>query len=239
MFSKKLRALAFFLMSLMVFYVLPVNCMQDIVTALSAEETETTENEAEASLDEEAYVLGEDVSKREESAKHFRMSDGSYVAVQYAEPVHYLDANGVYTEYDNTLTLTQNTSSGLIGNLQSGNLTMENISSINGYKPNKSDVSITLANNASQSTLTSISKGEYSVSIIPLSLNTSSKVVVNNTTEKPTLSSKPTIEEASKLYNHTSSVKYTGLFNGADLEYVLSGSKLKENIIIILKRSQR
>jgi len=237
MFSKKLRALAFFLMTLMVFYVIPVNCMQDIVTALSTDESVSTVEETETSLDEEPYVLGEDLSKREESAKHFRMSDGSYVAVQYAEPVHYLDSDGTYVEYDNTLSLSQNTSSGLIGNLQSGNLTTENITAINGYKANKSDVSITLANSASQSKLTSISKGEYSVSIIPLSLNTSSKVVVNNTTAKPTLSSKPTIEEASKLYNHTSSVKYTNLFNGADLEYVLSGSKLKENIIVNEKAS--
>ena len=40
MFSKKLRALAFFLMALMVFYVLPVNCMQDVVSALSSDESE-------------------------------------------------------------------------------------------------------------------------------------------------------------------------------------------------------
>jgi hypothetical protein len=39
MFSKKLRALAFFLMALMVFYVMPVNCMQDVVSALSSDES--------------------------------------------------------------------------------------------------------------------------------------------------------------------------------------------------------
>ena len=94
MFSKKLRALAFFLMTLMVFYVIPVNCMKDIVSALSSDETVNLAEESKTSFDEEPYVLGEDLSKREESAKHFRMSDGSYVAVQYAEPVHYLDENG-------------------------------------------------------------------------------------------------------------------------------------------------
>jgi hypothetical protein len=129
-----------------------------------------------------------------------------------------------------------------MGNLQSGSfiggsITTENITAINGYKANKSDVSVILANNASQNALTSISKGEYSVSIIPLSLNTSSKVTVKNTESKPQLSIKPTIEEASKLYNHTSSVKYESLFNGADLEYILSGSKLKENIIVNEKAS--
>ena len=232
MFSQKIRILAFFLMSLMVFYVIPVNCMQDFVSALTNEETATTGEETETPLDKEIYVLGEDISKREESAKHFRMSDGSYIAVQYEEPVHYLDENGDYVEYDNTLTLAANTSGDLTGNLQSGNLTAGNLTAINGFKANKSDVSVTLANSANQSALTSISKGEYSVSILPLSLNTSSRVVVNNTASKPDLGSKPTIEEASKLYNHTSSVKYVNLFGGADLEYILSGSKLKENIIV-------
>ena len=40
MFSKKLRALAFFLMSLMVFYVMPVNFVQDVVSAFSSDESE-------------------------------------------------------------------------------------------------------------------------------------------------------------------------------------------------------
>ncbi len=92
-------------MSLMVFYVLPVNCLSDIVSALSGEETEITENETMSSLDKEVYVLGEDISKREESVKHFRMSDGSFVAVQYAENVHYLDSDGTYAEYDNIATI--------------------------------------------------------------------------------------------------------------------------------------
>ena len=64
--SLKLRTLAFFLMALMVFYVLPVNCMQDIVSALSEETLNTSSKETlnsstEASdndTKEEAYVIG-------------------------------------------------------------------------------------------------------------------------------------------------------------------------------------
>ncbi|MBQ2445135.1 MAG: hypothetical protein II272_01710, partial [Oscillospiraceae bacterium] len=45
-------------------------------------------------------ILFEEESLREESVKHFRMDDGSYIAVQYGTPVHY-EENGQWVEYDN------------------------------------------------------------------------------------------------------------------------------------------
>ena len=48
-------------------------------------------------------ILFEDISLREENIKHFRMKDGSYRAVVYDTPVHYLDDEGNWQEYDNTL----------------------------------------------------------------------------------------------------------------------------------------
>ena len=47
-------------------------------------------------------ILAEEVSLREENVKHFRMSDGTVQAVQYAEPVHY-EQDGVWLDYDNSL----------------------------------------------------------------------------------------------------------------------------------------
>lgn len=55
---------------------------------------------AEAVCDE---ILFEDTSLREENVKHFRMKDGSYRVVVYDTPVHYLDDEGNWQEYDNTL----------------------------------------------------------------------------------------------------------------------------------------
>ena len=42
-------------------------------------------------------------SLREESVKHFRLEDGSCIAVQYSNPVHTLDDNGKWQDIDNTL----------------------------------------------------------------------------------------------------------------------------------------
>ena len=55
-------------------------------------------------------VLYEVDELRGASEKHFRMSDGSYMAVQYDYPVHYENDEGVFQEIDNTLTRTINQS---------------------------------------------------------------------------------------------------------------------------------
>ena len=43
------------------------------------------------------------LGRREENVKHFRLGDGSFVALQYDAPVHYLDADGAWQEIDNRL----------------------------------------------------------------------------------------------------------------------------------------
>lgn len=72
------------------------------------------------STDEAASkIVREVVELREESVKHFLCEDGSYIAVSYAEPVHY-EKNGEWLEIDNTLVL----------------------SSKNTYVPKSSDVAV-------------------------------------------------------------------------------------------------
>ena len=53
-----------------------------------------------------SYILGEVESLRSKSEKHFRMADGSYIAVSYGQPVHFQDPDGHWQDIDNTLTRT-------------------------------------------------------------------------------------------------------------------------------------
>ena len=53
----------------------------------------------------EVCIVEEDLSKRGEYEKHFLCSDGTYIAVTYAEPVHYLDADGTWADTDVALSL--------------------------------------------------------------------------------------------------------------------------------------
>jgi len=69
--------------------------------ALAEDIDENTPIEAQ----ESTQILEEDIEKRGEYEKHFLLSDGSYLAVSYADPVHRLSADGSFEEIDNTLSL--------------------------------------------------------------------------------------------------------------------------------------
>ena len=54
---------------------------------------------------EEAIVLSEVISRREENVKHFDIGNGMYQAVTYGTAVHRKDANGIWQDIDNRLLL--------------------------------------------------------------------------------------------------------------------------------------
>ena len=58
--------------------------------------------------EEQPYVIGEVRELRGENQKHFRMSDGSYIAVSYGDSVHFSDAEGTWQDIDNTLVASTN-----------------------------------------------------------------------------------------------------------------------------------
>ena len=59
--------------------------------------------------DTEPKILYEDVSKRSETEKHFVCSDGSGIAVTYAQEVHQPDGKGGFEDLDNRLILNSET----------------------------------------------------------------------------------------------------------------------------------
>lgn len=61
-----------------------------------------TENENDEILPEAPEILSESYSKREETVKHFNMSDGTILAAQYNVPVHFKSGDA-FVDYDNTL----------------------------------------------------------------------------------------------------------------------------------------
>ena len=79
------------------------------VTELTSESTENVNDvtvsseETETEVNEEAEIVSEIEDMRTEYTKYFRMSDGSYMAAQYAQPVHY-EENGEWKEYDYIIT---------------------------------------------------------------------------------------------------------------------------------------
>ena len=89
------------LVSLLLAVVLCVELLPAVGSAVSP--SEDLEHTVEGTVEEPAEVAFEEASLRGERVKHFRMGDGSYVAVQYDVPVHHQDADGRWQDIDNTL----------------------------------------------------------------------------------------------------------------------------------------
>lgn len=84
----------------------PVSAVEDPfeTAAPTAEETIRPENVPEGSEDN-LRVLYEVEDQREAAVKHFRLSDGSYVAASYPTAVHFAVGEDEWEEIDNTLNL--------------------------------------------------------------------------------------------------------------------------------------
>ena len=89
------------MISLLLAVVLCVELLPAVGSAVSP--SEDLEHTVEGTVEEPAEVAFEEASLRSERVKHFRMGDGSYVAVQYDVPVHHQDADGRWQDIDNTL----------------------------------------------------------------------------------------------------------------------------------------
>ena len=98
---KLFRLCSMLLVLTMLFNMLPA-------TAFAADLSTTTADNAAEPSSEETRILGEDESRRTATQKHFRMSDGSFMAVSYGIPVHYQDESGAWQEIDNRLSATAN-----------------------------------------------------------------------------------------------------------------------------------
>ena len=91
------KVLSVVLAQVLILTYLPISVSaEDEIDSDENEITEYTEEyePEEIADDQEIYVLGEVEENREESVKHFRMSDGSFTAAQFSEPVHFQDENG-------------------------------------------------------------------------------------------------------------------------------------------------
>lgn len=99
------RIIALLLVVTLSIQLLPINVFS---VEQSSESTGSIQEAAEGRPG--TTVLGELSDRRTESEKHFRMDDGSYIAVDYGMPIHFTEDNGTtWEDIDNTLTLSEGT----------------------------------------------------------------------------------------------------------------------------------
>ena len=103
---KTLRFLAVFLALAFCLQILPQMVLRTWAEEI-AEATATEQITAEPEASETEIVVREPeeiVTRRTETAKHFRMPDGTVLAADYPLPVHY-EQDGHWVDIDNTLSL--------------------------------------------------------------------------------------------------------------------------------------
>ena len=135
-----------------------------------------------------------------------------YVAMVYPIVIHYKE-NGNWKEIDNHLqSAVDETKSDVVENVAS-------------------NVKVRFAKNAQSEKLVTIQQGNYGLtwSFTGIAKQTINVVQPSEVKDK----------DITSVANLTSSVMYPDIFPGVDLEYVLRGEEVKENLILKSKESQR
>ena len=147
------------------------------------------------------------IDERTATTKRFRLEDGSYMVAQYDTDVHYLDENGTWQNIDNTL-------------------------AVSGSDITTSDAKIKFAKKTTgNETLFALHDGNRKLT---LSLNGAAKKVAGEITNYDSELGEDTtkLEKMTTLNNISASVLYSEILPNTDLEYVIKGKSIKENIIV-------
>ena len=216
----KLKFLSVLLAVIMFVTFVPNSVYAVIADAFNTDETYNNSTIGSNDSEEEAYALGEDISKRTENAKYIRMSDGSYYLAMYNNAVHYQDENGDWQDIDNTL---------------SGSSAADS-DDVAGVATSKGKHTVKFANNSNSSKLVAIKQYKYKISFNLVGANKSKAATVTNPTEHAEDATE--LQKITVLNKMISSVKYADILDGVDLEYVVSGNDVKENIIVKEKNDE-
>lgn len=155
------------------------------------------------------------IDKREMYSKHFQNEDGTITAVNYNDPVHYLDDNGNWKDIDNSLVESNK------GIKKAASL---DNNEVNQFYTNKENpyANFMFNKKTSETDLIKINVDGYEIAWGLSNLNEVNGTLLNNT-------------ETSDKYNLTnlkSGIVYENALENADLYYYITSNNVKEEIIL-------
>lgn len=211
------RLMSLTLSLVMLFYVIPTVVYAEIGDAFSGENasgsSSLTKDNDTLSLSgndtfDANYPLHEVTELRSKNSKHFRLSDGSYIAAQYSSDVHYLDKSGLWQDIDNSL-------------------------SLNGDELLTADSRIKLAKKINGSgKLLSLKNESYSIDLGVIGAEHGSVGIV---TENDDSSYATELQKMLNLERLSSKVTYPEIFSGADMELSVFSYRIEEKITVTRK----
>ena len=203
-----IRGLSIFLAILIAIFVVPVSVYADALESIGNDETvENTVEEENTALTRLSAEVFEDTSLREENVKHFRLADGSYIAYAYGMPIHTRGEDGLWQDIDNTLTASGDS-------YVTPNARVKFAKKITG-----NEALFTLHDGNRKLTMS-----------LDGAIKKTKGIAVNTETQLD--ESADLLQKLTTLDKLTSRITYYGILSGVDLEYVVDGVNVKENIIV-------
>ena len=218
-------------------------------SAVGAEEGAAASSTTTAQ-DEPVTVVGEEESLRTETEKHFRLSDGSFIAVSYGMPVHYQDESGNWENIDNTLSLSTDQFvyaakndqfiTAFAANLSTGKVLA---SSYRGFSVSMSLLDQSQAQSmvaASETTMKARTTLSYNRTVEAIIVSDEDAQAASVMRLSGSSSDATEGWTADDLIPETlsSSVLYEDVYPGVDLLYTAYGYNIKEQIIVNTKQSE-
>lgn len=186
-------------------------------------------------------ITKEITEQRTKNSKKFQKDDGSFEVAEYPEQIHYLE-NGKWEDIDNSLADTKD---------QDGNDCLQN---------KKNDFKVKISKDVASKKLVNLQKDKYDVSWNLQKTNKSEAAIANadetklddeimktvdaevnkdkelsaesNTDKEEAKSILTENEKIKTLKKVTSNVNFANAFENTDLQYILKGSEVKENLIL-------
>ncbi len=232
-------------------YANPEDAAQPVVTTEETPvDTVEVDSEIKYNPNYNGAILIEDelLSKRGEFEKHFVQSDGSMIAVSYAQKVHY-EVNGTWKDIDSRLEL-KDKEKGLYGPVASDLMvSLPSTATADILVPGSGGSKSSIVK-LSSSYLTKITDGEYAISwnILGNSKDYTSDFLSKATAKtlektqiptsalatgmQPDLSKLSHDEQMTALPNLFSTATYKNVIKNVDVEVIVTPDKVKENIIV-------
>ena len=170
----------------------------------------------------------EDKSRRNAFVKHFKTSKGTYQARQYGVPVHYWnESEKCFREIDNEF-------------VEHAAQDASDPFDVDGYENKYGAVKVKMARNLNVGKTAVLTSGEYSLMMGLHGRKRRNKRGVEKSIGEATVLNYARsydkfvrkLDERIHTGGNSGEVRYNDFVSGADLQFILDGAKLKENIII-------
>lgn len=193
------------------------------------------------------YVVNEVAELRKENQKHFRLSDGNYLAVSYGDTVHYQEVDGSWADINNTLTASRDGLSYTTRNGEELRLFASQLDD-SGYlltaESGEYQLSLSAVLDPLTPSLTSTPEDDGSISSSIGNITTGDTAVLsrpvaqitNPQEDIETLSVEErkdlTLKEQTTPVKLSSSLVYQDVWQSTDLDYSVTGNHIKESIVV-------